>query len=129
MRKEGARFRAAAFVATVAGFLLLSGCETVKPLYYWGSYEPLTYAALAKSEKVSGEEQLIYLEKDLEVARSRDESPPPGMCAYMGFLCLNLGEDERGLAYFEMEKELFPESIPFIEKLLQKVSSFQPSFE
>jgi hypothetical protein len=112
----------------IAVLLLLgsSGCQSLQPLYHWGSYEPLTYAALTQSENVSPEEQLLLLEQDLEIARAKDRSPPPGMLAYMGYLCLSLGEDERGLAYMELEQQFFPESAPFLDRLLN-TSNRQPS--
>ncbi|MEQ9824144.1 MAG: DUF4810 domain-containing protein [Puniceicoccaceae bacterium] len=113
-------------VAISASFLLfLSGCQSIQPLYHWGSYEPLTYAALVKSEKVSLEEQRLHLEHDLEVARAKDRSIPPGMCAYLAYLCLNLGDDESAHAYFEQEKASFPESTAFIDRLMQH--AFDPA--
>lgn len=104
---------------SVVVLLCLSGCQSIQPLYHWGSYEPLTYAALVKSEKVSLEEQRLHLEHDLEVARAKDRSIPPGMYAYLAYLCLNLGDGESAHAYFELEKASFPESSAFIDRLMQ----------
>jgi len=106
----------------IASFFFLAGCATNKPIYHWGSYETLTYAQLVKPEKISPEEQLLHLEEDLEKAKSKDLSPPPGMCAYMGYLYLEIGDNEKGRHFFEQEQVLFPESKPFVQVLLEKTS-------
>ena len=120
MSKKG--FRIGVCASGLVCLFFLCGCETTKPLYHWGSYETLTYAQFAKAERLSPGEQLIHLEEDLQKARSKNLSPPPGMCAYMGYLYLENGEPAKGHSFFEKEKELFPESEAFMDLVLQKIS-------
>lgn len=101
--------------------LMFSGCETTRPLYSWGRYEPLSYSAL--TETVSAEEQIAVLEEDLEIAKSENQATPPGVNAYLGYLYLKIGNVNYAVTAFEKEKTLFPESEVFIDRLLEKLIS------
>ena len=86
----------------------------------------MTYAALAKPETVSVDEQIIFLEEDIEIGRSKDLPAPPGMYAHLGYLYLQTGNVDKAVAAFETEKTLFPESEAFINRLLDKLINPEP---
>lgn len=92
-------------------------------MYSWGKYEPLSYSALTKPETVSAEEQIAALEEDLEIAKSKNKTTPPGVNAYLAYLYLKIGNVDYAVAAFEREKTLFPESEVFIDRLLEKLIS------
>lgn len=111
-------------------FLIFSsGCKTVSPNYYWGKYEPLSYGTLAKPNTVSIEEQIVFLEKDLQIAASKNLPVPPGFHAYLGYLYLENGDSENGIKYLNNEKLFFPESTDFIDQLLDKIVAPLPQPE
>jgi hypothetical protein len=86
----------------------------------------MTYATLAKPETVSMEEQILFLEEDIEIARSKDQSPPPGMYAHLGYLYVQVGNLDKAVGAFETEKALFPESEAFIDRMLDKLINPEP---
>lgn len=112
-----------AFIALAA--FLLTGCETTKPLYYWGNYENTLYLSYKKPEKATPQEQAARLEEDLAQAAARHLSPPPGLHAQLGFAYLELGRTDEAKKQFEAEKALFPESTVFMDRLLAKLTGGQ----
>jgi hypothetical protein len=100
---------------------LCSGCQTTRDLYNWGRYEPLTYATLAKPHEISFGEQTILLEEDIEIGRSKDLLPPPGLYAHLAYLYLQAGDVDSAVGAFQREKELYPESEVFVDQMLNKL--------
>lgn len=103
--------------------LLLAGCQTARPLYFWGQYEALIYQSYVSPEKASADVQVTKLKADLEKAKSADLPSPPGLHAHLGYLYYTLGRFDEAQAEFETEKQLFPESAVFIDRLLQQHKS------
>lgn len=100
--------------------VLVSGCANrPAPLYAWGSYQTQVYAHF-KAQKTSPQEQLLALEKDLELAAAKGATPPPGFHAHMGLLHLSLGQDGQAAQAFLTEKRLFPESAAYVDFLMNK---------
>lgn len=99
---------------------LFMGCQTARPLYYWGNYEALIYQSYTAPEKAPPEVQLEKLREDLEKAKAANLPPPPGLHAHLGFLYYTLGKYDEAQTEFETEKHLFPESAVFIERMLQQ---------
>ncbi len=108
--------RTAALAALLA--TLATGCVTrPEPLYYWGDYQGQVYGYL-NSDK-SPEAQILALEADMEKARSRGKSVPPGYHAHLGMLYGKTGRTDDMIAHFDQEKALFPESAPFMDFLMR----------
>ncbi len=106
-----------------AGLLLaalLTGCQTQRPLYYWGSYEAQIYQSYTSPGKVSPAEQIEKLKLDLEKARAANLPAHPGLHAHLGYLYTQTGQADLALQEFAAEKRLFPESAPFIDGLLAR---------
>lgn len=100
--------------------LLLAGCQTARPLYYWGHYEPLTYQSYANPGKATPEIQIAQLEEDIQKAAAAHLPVSPGLHAHLGYLYYQLGKLDLAQREFETEKTLFPESGPFIDRLLKQ---------
>lgn len=101
---------------------LLSACASrPQPLYYWGDYQGTVYSYF-KGEK-SPEEQIAVLEKNVELARSRNLALPPGFQAHLALLYGQTGRGERMLEYLEAEKRQFPESSAYVDFLLKNKGS------
>lgn len=106
--------------AVALGALLLSGCQTARPLYYWGSYETVAYLSYAKPEKATLELQREKLEADLEGCTRHQAGAHPGLHAQLGYVYFQLGQVDDAVAQFEAEKTLFPESARLMDRLIDK---------
>jgi hypothetical protein len=108
-------------VLLLAGSIILfGGCQTQRALYYWGNYETVNYLAYAKPEKASLEVQREKLEEDLEKAKGRGLTAHPGLHAQLGYVYHQLGRTDDALREFAVEKELFPESTTFMDRMIEK---------
>lgn len=107
----------------VLAALLLTGCVNKRPtLYEWGSYEAQLYAMYSNPGKVSVEEQIQGLERDYQLARSANKSVPPGYHAHLGYLYFQSGNADRALQSFRTEKELYPESASYMDRLISQAT-------
>lgn len=104
--------------------LSLVGCASgPKSLYSWGTYPQQTYLLLSVPEKTSPQEQISKLEKDIEKAKAKNAAVPPGLYAHLGLLNLNLNNGPRAVEYFELERQVYPESTVLMDRLLKKMTS------
>lgn len=106
-------------VLALAALALVAGCQTAKPLYHWGHYEPLAYQAHVKPDKAPVALQIEKLEEDLQKAAAANLPPHPGLHAHLGYLYFTIGRLDDAMKHFEAEKRLFPESATFIDTLLK----------
>ncbi|MCL2197171.1 MAG: DUF4810 domain-containing protein [Treponema sp.] len=100
-------------IVLIFGFFL-SGCVS-SSLYTWGRYQDAVYAQLNGE---SPESQMSMMEKDLQKIASGSKPAPPGFYAHLGMLCSVTGDRSRAIEYFKEEKTRFPESTPFMNRLL-----------
>jgi hypothetical protein len=101
---------------------IIQGCTTNnQALYEWGSYEDLIYKSYAKSGTLPPEEQVIKLDAEYQIARSKNKALPPGFHAQLGILYFQLGNIDQANKSFITEKNLFPESKQFMDRLIAKI--------
>lgn len=99
--------------------LLLGGCmATQKPLYQWDSY-PAQVHGHFKGE--SPEAQIAALELQLQKTQANGAATPPGLHAHLGMLYSKVGRDDQMVQQLELEKAKFPESTPFMNRLLAQL--------
>ncbi|MEN9903844.1 MAG: Lipoprotein [Pseudomonadota bacterium] len=102
--------------ATLVALALLQGCATPsKPLYDWGPYERQVYVHF-KGE--APDAQIQVLERHAQAVKARGSALPPGYMAHLGMLYSKVGRDTEFLLALEEEKRRFPESAPYIDKLI-----------
>jgi hypothetical protein len=103
----------------VCALLLLTACAHQKPvsLYQWGSYQEQVYQHF-KGE--SPEQQILALEKDVQVAQAANRPLPPGLLAHLGMLYAETGNDGKAQESLLAEKSRYPESATYIDLLLKK---------
>mgnify|MGYP003684247583 CR=1 FL=1 len=99
----------------------LAGCSTVSPGgYYWGKYS-YTYHDLLKAP---GEATIAAHEATLQdiITKSKEKNlrTPPGIHAELGNLLSNAGRNDEAVAQFQAERDLYPESAVFLQRLLVK---------
>lgn len=103
--------------------LSLVGCASApKPLYSWGEFPQQTYLSLSSPEKAMPQEQVLDLEKDLEKAKAKNLAVPPGLYAHLGLQYLNMNDAPRAIQYFELERQVYPESTVLMDRLLKKMT-------
>ncbi|MDO9434830.1 DUF4810 domain-containing protein [Hydrogenophaga sp.] len=99
--------------------LLLGGCVAApKPLYQWGSY-PAQVHKHFKGE--SPQAQIDALEVLLADNQGNAAATPPGLHAHLGLLYSKVGRDDKMEEQFELEKATFPESAPYMNRLLAQL--------
>ncbi len=99
--------------------LALGGCAS-QTIYYWGHYQELLYDQYQTPGKSTPETQVLKLEEDIEVARSKNKPLPPGFFAHLGYQYLQMGRTEDAKVSFESEKRQFPESAVLMDRFLKK---------
>lgn len=108
-------------LAVAASLLVLAGCANKpKPLYHWDSFPSQQYSALLR-EGVSPDEQIRTMEAQAEKARATNAALPPGFRAHLGMLYLGAGNPQRAKELWVAEKTAFPESSPYMDRLLKKL--------
>ncbi len=100
--------------------LAFAGCQTQRPLYYWGNYETINYLAYSKPEKASLETQREKLEEDLEKTKGYHLAAHPGLHAQLGYVYQQLGRTDEAIREFATEKTQFPESTVFMDRMIEK---------
>ena len=106
-------------MALLGTSLLLGGCVTApKPLYQWGSYQTQVYKHF---QGESPQVQIDALEVLLSNTRGDGEATPPGLHAHLGLLYAKVGRDDKMVEQFELEKATFPESAPYMNRLLAQL--------
>lgn len=105
----------------IALLCLGAGCQTARPLYYWGNYETLLYQTYRKPEIASAAEQVERLQEDLAKAAAKNLSPNPGLHAQLGLAYVSLGNTHAAIRELEKEKMLFPEAAPFMDRMLARL--------
>ncbi len=116
-------------VWTVAGILaallLTQGCATKENLYFWGDYSETLYQCKKKPCETSFAEHKESLEKIIEQSNRKRRRVPPGIYAEMGYLFFNENRFTDAVRFFTLEKETYPESEPFMNRLILSAQSFK----
>ena len=107
--------------AAAVGMLVACAAKPV-PLYMWESFPHQQYDTLQR-DGASPEQQMQAMEQHMEKARAANAALPPGFRAHLGMLELNVGHADRARQLFESEKSAFPESAPYMDKLLAKLNA------
>lgn len=102
--------------------LNLVGCVSApQSLYSWGEFPQQTYLSLTLPEKTSPQDQVLKLEKGVEKAKAKNAAVPPGLYAHLGMQYLNMNDAPRAIQYFELERQVYPESTVLMDRLLKKM--------
>lgn len=107
------------------GLILLAGCNQHPTRYAWGSYEELIYVSYAAPGKVPTESQIARLEDDQLKATAKNKPMPPGWHAHLGYLYAQTGRIDLAEQQLLTEKQAFPESTVFVDRLLANLKQAQ----
>jgi len=110
--------------ALAGGIAVLAGCAArgPGPLYLWETFPRQQYDTLLR-EGYSPDEQIRMLEAHAEKARGANAALPPGFRAHLGMLHLGSGNVDRARELWQAEKNVFPESSPYMDQLLKKLDA------
>lgn len=92
------------------------------PLYMWESFPRQQYSVLLR-DGASPAEQISALEAHAEKARGANAALPPGFRAHLGMLHLDGGNHVRAKELWQAEKAAFPESTPYMDRLLDRLDA------
>ncbi|MEN5172904.1 DUF4810 domain-containing protein [Acinetobacter higginsii] len=102
----------------------LVGCAAgPQPLYSWGSYTQQTYLMYNQPEKATPSAQIIKLEAEIEKAKAKNLAVPPGLYAHLGLLSLQVNNAQKAAEYFQLERQVYPESTVLMDRLLRKMNA------
>ncbi|MBS0445448.1 MAG: DUF4810 domain-containing protein [Proteobacteria bacterium] len=105
----------------MGGAVLLVACaQAPKPLYLWEDFPRQQYDTLLH-QGASPESQIQAMELHATKAQSVHAALPPGFRAHLGMLYLSVGNSDKARELWQTEKSTFPESSPYIDRLLQKL--------
>ncbi|MDD2762524.1 MAG: DUF4810 domain-containing protein [Opitutaceae bacterium] len=110
-------------VGAILLLLLCSGCQTARPLYYWGNYEATLYTSYANPGKMPPEEQILKLQEDITKAAAAGLPVHPGLHSQLGYLYLQGGNADAARKEFETEKALYPESAVLMDRFLKTLTA------
>lgn len=97
--------------------LCLTGC--VDSLFYWGKYEDTLIERYIDNNPAHTE---VYLHELITEAEAEHKRIPPGVCADYGFALYQRGDKNAAISYFEKEKLLYAEAVPFMNKLIERIT-------
>jgi hypothetical protein len=106
-------------------FFFISGCNPGTNIYYWGNYS----SSLYNLKKEPGDESRLKHRETLEGifknAEKKHKKVPPGLYCEYGYILVQQGNIDEGLKYFDLEVEHYPESKPFVERLINQIKKRQ----
>jgi hypothetical protein len=100
------------------------GCAP-KTLYRWGGYDDALYRHYKNPQ--DRDEFVAKLQAVIEEAEKTGGLVPPGCYAEYGWALYEEGRTKDAVAYFEKESTQWPESRPFMEKLIKNVARARPA--
>lgn len=110
----------------VGGVVFLGACaQTRPPLYTWDAFPKQQYEALLMSGNQLPTDQLSAMQGQAEKAAAQGGRLPPGFRAHLGMLKLSAGDAQGARELWQGEKLAFPESAPFMDRLLRRLEAPQ----
>jgi hypothetical protein len=101
--------------ALVAGF----ACAPLE-MYRWGGYDTALYEHYKNPQE--RDEYVAKLRAVVEDAERSGSVVPPGCYAEYGWALYEQGNTAKAVVYFEKESKQWPESRPFMEKLIRNAA-------
>jgi hypothetical protein len=105
--------------------VLLAACanKPPAPLYLWEGFPKQQYEALLRTDGSVPSAQLLAMQAHADKARGLGASLPPGFRAHLGMLKLSAGDAGGAREAWLAEKAAFPESAPYMDRLLKRLEA------
>lgn len=105
---------------------LLGACaQTRPPLYTWDAFPKQQYEALLTSGSQLPADQMLAMQALAEKTTAAGGRLPPGFRAHLGMLKLSVGDAAGARDLWQGERQAFPESAPFMDRLLKRLEAPQ----
>lgn len=103
--------------------LIFAGCnQEVKSLYVWGDYtKSSSEYGMKGHEKEVLEKHLTVLKNIIDESEQKKERVAPGIYAEYAQILYETNKKEDAKRYFILEKQTYPESSRFIDRVLAKL--------
>lgn len=102
--------------------LIMASCNTQTSLYNWRDYVDSSYRYYKQQTPESTEHLMKTYEAMIKKPNGSRKTIAPGICAEYGYFLIQNGKREEGVTMFQKEKELYPESTVFMDRLIKKFS-------
>jgi len=99
--------------------LFLASCIPQQTLYTWKDYDVATYNYLKNTDDESVQKLIESYRQIISEQNGTRGVVPPGIYADYGFLLIQEGQINQGKEMLNREIALYPESKPFIERILK----------
>lgn len=106
-------------VISLLGGLLLTSCAP-QTLYTWNNYSNATYNYVKTKSEADRKKLIATYESIIKSQSGLRKCVPPGIYADYGFLMIEMGQQEKGVALLQKEIDLYPESKPLIERIINQ---------
>lgn len=101
--------------------VLLGACASKPPYMFWGNYSQTLYDYKKEPSPETRARHAEQMEYIIERSESLKIAPPPGVCAELGKLYIDMGQQAKGIAMLNKEVELYPEAQPLMTMVLKQV--------
>jgi hypothetical protein len=116
--------RRSILASVAAAALAASGCAGKVTTYRWGNYDEILYAHYKHPQErqayVAGLKAIIL------AAQQEGKTVPPGIYAEYGYALYEEGNAPEAIRYFERERDTWPESRVFMEKMIANARRLPP---
>lgn len=117
------------FWAALLSLVFLVGCVHQQEMYYWGDYSKSLYQLKKDPSDEIFSKHVSTLEDIIRVSDEKNLRVPPGIYGEAGFLMARQGKNSEAIKYFEMEKQLYPESSQLMDRLIAQVGPVEKGDE
>lgn len=101
---------------------MLTSCATTTSLYNWNNYVDSSYQYYKKQTPESTERLMKTYEAMIKKPNGSRKTIAPGICAEYGYFLIQNGKKDEGVTMLKKEKELYPESTQFMDRLIKQFS-------
>lgn len=110
------------FLLPLIGLALVGCVSTPSVLYSWGSYPEQSYLMYSQPQKASPSAQIQKLEAEVEKSKAKNLAVPPGLYAHLGLMYAEENNMNRAAEYFQLERQVYPESTVLMDRLLKQLT-------
>jgi len=103
--------------------IFLAGCQTTKPMYEYENYSESFYSMKKEGGDETAAQWKTSLESIIDKSTVEAVRVPPGVYANLGYIHLKANNSEKAIAFFEQEKQIYPEASKFMDNLIQKAKA------
>lgn len=108
--------------------ILFVGCAE-KQMYFFGDYSKTLYGLSKDNNAEASSNHKQQLEEIISESETSNLPVPPGIYAELGYINLRYGNSKEAIKLFQIETALYPESKPFMDRLINKAEANQQPVE